>query len=46
MAQYLHHHPHFGNTLANYHMDHHRNPLSFHDPIVHIKATIKLVEEV
>nr|WP_255258079.1 hypothetical protein [Bacillus sp. AFS018417] len=45
MAEHLQRHPHFGNTLADYFMEHHRNPLSFHGPIVHVKATIKLVEE-
>ncbi|QDQ00024.1 hypothetical protein FOH38_05520 [Lysinibacillus fusiformis] len=45
MNKHLQHHPHFGNTLADHFMEHHRNPLSFHAPIVHVKATIKLVEE-
>ncbi|EEM13588.1 hypothetical protein bpmyx0001_55920 [Bacillus pseudomycoides DSM 12442] len=45
MSEHLQHHPHFGNTLADHFMEHHRNPLSFHAPIVHVKATIKLVEE-
>jgi hypothetical protein len=38
-------HPHFGHTIADYPMYHHRSPLSFHGPIVHINAIIKLVEE-
>lgn len=36
---------HFGNTLADHFMEHHRNPLSFHAPIVHVKSIIKLGEE-
>ncbi|MDQ0199397.1 hypothetical protein [Neobacillus ginsengisoli] len=39
------HHPHFGHTIADYPMYHHRLPLSLHGPIVHINAIIKLVEE-
>jgi hypothetical protein len=43
MTQYQQH-PHFGHTLANHFMEHHRHPLSFHGPVVHVKAIIKLVE--
>ncbi|MBS4189463.1 hypothetical protein KHA94_04415 [Bacillus sp. FJAT-49705] len=39
------HHPHFGHTLADHFMDHHRHPLSLHGPVVHVKAIIKKVEE-
>lgn len=38
-------HPHFGHTMADHFMDHHRSPLSFHGPIVHVNAVIKLVEQ-
>ncbi|HDX9613031.1 TPA: hypothetical protein ROY01_004142 [Bacillus toyonensis] len=45
MNGHLQRHPHFGNILADHYMEHHRNPLSFHAPIVHVKGIIKLVEE-
>ena len=35
MTQYQQH-PHFGHTLANHFMEHHRHPLSFHGPVVHV----------
>jgi hypothetical protein len=38
-------HPHFGHTLADHFMDHHRDPLSLHGPVVHVKSIIKKVEE-
>lgn len=44
MTQYRKH-PHFGHALANRFMDHHRNPLSLHGPVAHVKAIIKKVEE-
>jgi len=45
MTNHLHRHPHFGHTLADHFMDHHKNPLSLRGPKVHVKAVIKLVEE-
>ena len=44
MTEYQHH-PHFGHTLADHFIDHHRLPLSLHGPVVHIKAIIKKVED-
>ncbi|MGQ8826374.1 hypothetical protein CN575_25615 [Bacillus wiedmannii] len=38
-------HPHYGHTLADHPMEHHRHPLSHHGPIVHVKGIIKQVEE-
>ena len=38
-------HPHYGLTLADHPMEHHRHPLSPHGPIVHVKGIIKQVEE-
>ena len=45
MKRHMKRHPHFGHTLADHFMEHHKHPLSFHGPVVHVKAIIKLVED-
>jgi hypothetical protein len=45
VVEHHEHHPHFGHTMANKHMEHHNHPLSLRGPVVHVKGTVKKVED-